>query len=83
MRGKYARHAHMEKLIDFHLAPDSAVYILNRTAKSSVEGKSPYEIFMGKKPRIKHLRIVDSLCYVHSPKHKRKKMDSKAISCWI
>lgn len=57
----------------------SAIYILNRTGKSSKEGVSPYELWTGKKPRIKHMRIVGSSCYVHIPAEKRKKMDKKAV----
>lgn len=56
----------------------TAVYILNRTGKSSLKGLSPYQLWLGKKPRIKHLRIVGSTCYVHIPSQKRRKMDEKA-----
>ncbi|GAB0098710.1 uncharacterized protein DMENIID0001_144840 [Sergentomyia squamirostris] len=38
----------------------TSVYILNRTGKSSIDGVSPYELWMKKKPRIKHLRIIGS-----------------------
>ncbi|KMQ81501.1 retrovirus-related pol polyprotein from transposon tnt 1-94 [Lasius niger] len=62
---------------------NSAVYILNRTGKSSEEGVSPYELWMGKKPRIKHLRIIGSVCYVHIPIQKRRKMDEKAIKGYL
>lgn len=48
----------------------TAVYILNRV--------SPYELWIAKKPRIKHLRIIGSSFYVHVPAEKRKKMDKKA-----
>lgn len=56
----------------------TAIYVLNRTAKSSEEGKSPYESWLGKVPRIKHLRIISSTAYFHVPKQKRRKMDRKA-----
>ncbi|GBM76889.1 Copia protein [Araneus ventricosus] len=39
---------------------NTSVYILNRTGKSSVKNVSPYELWAGKKPRIKHLRIIGS-----------------------
>ena len=38
----------------------TAVYIVNRTGKSSVEGVTPYELWTKQKPRIKHLRIIGS-----------------------
>lgn len=56
----------------------SAIYILNRTGKSSEKDKSPFELWCDKKPRIKHLRIIGSKCYVHVPSQRRKKMDKKA-----
>lgn len=46
-----------------------ASYLLNRLGKS----------WLGKKSRIKHLRIVSSKCYVHIPAQKRRKMNSKAV----
>lgn len=57
----------------------AAGYVLNRTGKSSVPNKSPHEIWIGQIPRIKHLRIIGSKCYVHIPAQTRRKMDSKAI----
>lgn len=61
----------------------AATYILNRTGKSSLEGISPYELWTGKKPRIRHLRIIGSTCYVHIPVQKRRKMDKKAIKGYL
>ncbi|CAB3250055.1 unnamed protein product [Arctia plantaginis] len=56
----------------------AAVYILNRTGPTSVDGKSPYELWHQKKPRLSHLRIIGSICYPHVPKQRRKKLDKKA-----
>lgn len=61
----------------------SAVYILNRTGKSSVEGVSPYELWYRRKPRIKHLRIIGSVCYSHIPDQKRHKMNKKAFKGYL
>lgn len=61
----------------------TAVYILNRTGKSSIEGASPYELWISKKPRIKHFRVIGSTCYVHIPLQKRRKMDEKAIKGYL
>lgn len=61
----------------------TAIYVLNRTRKTSVEGKSPHELWYGRKPRTSHLRIIASECYVHVPKQKRKKMDSKAVKGYL
>ncbi|KAK7576629.1 hypothetical protein V9T40_012915 [Parthenolecanium corni] len=61
----------------------TAGYVLNCLRKSSVKNKSPYEVWLGQKPRIRHLRIVSSKCYVHVPDKKRRKMDSKAVSGYL
>ncbi|GFW45990.1 retrovirus-related Pol polyprotein from transposon TNT 1-94 [Trichonephila clavipes] len=62
---------------------NSAIYILNRTGKSSIENTSPYELWLKKKPRLKHLRIIGSSCYAHVPAQKRRKMDKKAIQGYL
>ncbi|GFX04043.1 retrovirus-related Pol polyprotein from transposon TNT 1-94 [Trichonephila clavipes] len=62
---------------------NSAIYILNRTGKSSIENTSPYELWLKKKPRLKHLRIIGSQCYAHVPAQKRRKMDKKAIQGYL
>lgn len=61
----------------------TAIYILNRTGKSSVPNKSPYELWMKRQPRIKHMRIIGSICYAHIPPQKRRKMDKKAIKGYL
>ncbi len=58
---------------------NTATYVLNRTGPSSVSGKSPQELWSGKRPNIKHLRIIGCTCYAHIPKPNRKKMDRKAV----
>ncbi|KAF2904116.1 hypothetical protein ILUMI_02069 [Ignelater luminosus] len=61
----------------------TATYILYKTGKSLKEGVSPYELWTGKKPRIKHLRIIGSVCSAHIPTQKRQKMDKKAIKGYL
>lgn len=58
---------------------NTAAYVLNRTGPTRVDDKSPYELWRGKKPKISHLKIIGSECYVHVPKQLRKKMGKKAI----
>ena len=58
---------------------NTATYILNRTGPTPIVEKSPYELWYGKKPNIKHLRIIGSMCYAHIPKQKRRKLDKKAV----
>ena len=46
---------------------NTAAYIINRTGVSAVEGKSPFELWFGKKPSIKHLKVIGTTCYAHIP----------------
>ena len=62
---------------------NTSIYILNRTRKTNIEGKSPHELWFGKKPRISHLRIIGSECFAHVPSQRRKKMDKKAIKGYL
>lgn len=57
---------------------NAVVHILNRAGTSAVEGKSPFEIFYGKSPRVNHLKILGTECFVHTPKQKHKKWDPKS-----
>ncbi|GBM73101.1 hypothetical protein AVEN_198776-1 [Araneus ventricosus] len=68
---------------DVNYLVTTAVYVLNRTGKSSVKGASPYEIWMKKKPCLKHLKIISSTCYAHVPIQKRKKMDKKTVKGYL
>jgi hypothetical protein len=60
-------------------AVNTSVYTLNRTGPSSVEGRTPYELFTGKTAHLNKLHIFGSSCYVHVPKDKRKKWDPKGL----
>lgn len=56
-----------------------AVYILNRTRRSSIEAVSPYELWIGNTPRIKYLRIIGSACYANILSEKWRKAIEKKI----
>ena len=58
-------------------AVNAAVYTLNRTGPSSVNGKTPYELFTGKNIHLEKFHVFGIGCYVHIPKEKRKKWDKK------
>lgn len=62
---------------------NTATYILNRTGISSVEDTSQHELWFGKRPRIRHMRIIGSSCYAHVPIQKRKKMEKKAVKGFL
>lgn len=58
-------------------AVNTAVYVINRSAKSGEEKKTPYEVWTNKKFDINTLQVFGSEVYVHVPKEKRKKWDAK------
>ena len=58
---------------------NTAAYVLNQTGPSRIDGKTPFELWHGKKPKITHLRVIGSQCYAHIPKQCRKKLDKKAV----
>ena len=62
-------------------ACNTAVYLLNRAATKSVDGKTPFEIWKGMKPNLSHIRVFGSTLYVHIPKEKPE--IHKVLPCWI
>ncbi|GBN11684.1 Retrovirus-related Pol polyprotein from transposon TNT 1-94 [Araneus ventricosus] len=60
-------------------AINTSVYVLNRTAKTSVPGENSYEVWFKKeKPCIDHLRIFGTECYIYIPKQQRRNWDLKS-----
>lgn len=57
---------------------ETAAYLKNRTIANTIENKTPYEIFFGKKPNVKHLKIYGSRVFVRESEKKRKKWDDKS-----
>jgi hypothetical protein len=60
-------------------AVSTAAYLVNRSPTRSIGGKTPEEIWTGRKPNLKHLRVFGSTVMVHVPKVKRKKFNPKAL----
>eukprot|EP00253_Pinus_taeda_P029314 PITA_29314 len=48
---------------------------------STLEDKTPQKVWTGKKPSLSHLRVFGCDAYVHVPKEKRTKLDSKSEKC--
>lgn len=59
-------------------AVNTATYVLNRTPSSQHSNDTPYELWMGQKPKLSHIKTFDADAYVHVPGQLRKKLDSKA-----
>ena len=58
-------------------AVETARYLVNRSPSSALEDKTPHEVWTGKKPSLSRLRVFGCDAYVHIPKEKRTKLDSK------
>eukprot|EP00253_Pinus_taeda_P004550 PITA_04550 len=56
----------------------TVVYILNRSPTQAVKGKTPEEVWSGRKPKINHLKVFGSVAYVWIPAAKCSKLDSKS-----
>lgn len=56
----------------------TAAHIKNRS-KSTVHGKTPYEMWSGRKPNIKYVRRFDCMAYLLNKGEHKKKFDSKIV----
>ena len=55
-----------------------AVYLFNRSPTRSVWGKTPQEVWSGRKSGISHLRVFGCIAHVHVPDERRAKLDDKS-----
>ena len=62
-------------------AVETTCYLVNRSPSSTLEDKTPQEVWIGKKPSLSHLRVFGCDAYVHVPKEKRTMLDSKSEKC--
>ena len=57
-------------------------YVLNRVlSRSSIELKTPYEIWHGSKPDVSYFKVFGSMAYAHIPDSNRRKLDPKCVKC--
>ncbi|XP_034212972.1 uncharacterized protein LOC117625537 [Prunus dulcis] len=47
----------------------------------ALDKKTPFEVYSGRKPGIKHLRVFGFLCYAHVPSQQRQKLDLASTRC--
>ena len=59
-----------------------AVYILNRVPSKAV-AKSPYKLWTGKNPNIRHLHVWDCPTEARPYKLNERKLDSRIVSCYL
>eukprot|EP00253_Pinus_taeda_P018317 PITA_18317 len=62
-------------------AMETTCYLVNRSPSSALEYKTPQEVWTGNKPSLSHLRVFGCDAYVHVPKEKRTKLDTKSKKC--
>jgi transposase InsO family protein len=62
-------------------AVGTTCYLVNRSPSSTLDDKTPHEVWTRKKPSLEHLRVFGCDAYVHVPKENRSKMDKKDEKC--
>lgn len=73
------RHAKWLNLSYWQKALQTTMYVLNISGSCVHDGKTPFELWIGWKPFVDHLRVFGSFAYVQIPKELRKKLDSKSL----
>jgi len=58
-----------------------AAYIKNRCPCNAIRNKTPYEMWYGHVPSVKHLRVFGSTCYALIPKVHRNKLGARSRKC--
>ena len=59
-------------------AVNTTVQLHNRSPSKSLNMKTPYECWFGKKPDVSNLKIFGSVCYMHTPSNLRQKLDPRS-----
>ncbi|GKD81112.1 retrovirus-related pol polyprotein from transposon TNT 1-94 [Tanacetum coccineum] len=57
---------------------DTSTYILNRILIRPILGKTPYEIFRGRKPSLEYFKVFGSKCFILNTKDYLTKFDPKS-----
>ena len=60
----------------------TAAYILNRVPTKATN-KIPYELWVGRKPGLNHLRVWGCPCEARPYKPSEKKLDERTVSCYF
>lgn len=55
-----------------------STYLLNRVATRTLNDRTPYEAYRGKKPNISHLRTFGCICYAKIDSKMLKKLDDRS-----
>jgi hypothetical protein len=58
-----------------------ACYLVNRSPSSTLDDKTPQEVWTGKETSLTHLKVFGCDAYVHVPSENMSKLDKKAEKC--
>ena len=74
---------HEKHMSNFYWAEAAftAVYMMNRCTTNRVHELTPYEIFVGRKPILSHLKVFRSIANVRIPNEDQEKPDAKSEEC--
>jgi len=62
-------------------AVGTTCYLVNRSSPSTLDEKTPQEVWTGKKPSLTHIKVFGCEAYVHVPKENMSKLDKKDEKC--
>jgi transposase InsO family protein len=73
-------HASLPKKFWQH-AMATAAHVTNRIPSNATSRKTPFELWSGTRPDVRHFRSFGCRAYAHIPDQKRSKLDPKADVC--
>ena len=59
-------------------AVSTIVYILNRSSTKALQGQTPHEMWIGRKPSVDHMRIFGSIVHVKETKGHLSKLEDRS-----
>jgi len=62
-------------------AVNTAIYLINHSPTTTLENKTPFKVWMGKHPNIRHLHMFGEMGYVHILPETQRKWMKKSRLC--
>jgi hypothetical protein len=62
-------------------AVGTTCYLVNKSPSSTLDDKTPQEVWNGKKPSLTHIKVFGCDAYIHVPKENKSKLDKKDEKC--
>ena len=71
--------SHAKMSVEFWAeAISTAVYLRNHSPSISLQGITPFECLLNRKPDVSNLKVFGCLAFAHIPKSQHKKFDGKS-----